>query len=74
MKSLGKELSGDDIRRAFARFGKISSFNLVNKPEFSTNVAFVGFVNPDHAKAAFENVLREANLGKFEVCWHRAKS
>jgi RNA recognition motif-containing protein len=56
VKSLGKELSGDEIRRAFARFGKISSFNLVNKPEFSTNVAFVGFVNPDHAKAAFENV------------------
>lgn len=74
VKSLAKELTADELRRAFARYGKISSFNLVNKPEYSTNIAFIGFVYPDNAKAALENVLSEANLGKFEVYWHRAKS
>jgi RNA recognition motif-containing protein len=72
VKSLAKELTADELRRAFARYGKISSFNLVNKPEYSTNIAFVGFVYPDNAKAALENVL--SDLGKFEVYWHRAKS
>lgn len=34
IKDLSKIYSNDRVRRAFALYGKISSFSLINKPEF----------------------------------------
>ena len=45
------------LRRTFATFGKISSFKLISKPEFTTNIAYLAYVNPAHAKFALENAV-----------------
>jgi RNA recognition motif-containing protein len=57
VKDLCKTATEDQVRRVFARFGKISSFNLVNKDTFPTNIAFVAYYNSENAKLAFDNVL-----------------
>ena len=63
------------MRRALAVYGRLASFNLVNKPEFQTNIAFASFVNPAHAKHAFSSVTFAAtHLGNFSVYWHRPKN
>ena len=59
VKDLAKEATSDCVRRAFARYGKISSFSLVNKEQFTTNVAFVSYVSADKAKNAFENAVTD---------------
>lgn len=77
VQHLPKDQSEVQVRRAFARFGRISSFRLVSKEQFSTNIAFVGFSNPDHAKAAFDRIAfeEEETLGpKLTLCWHKPKA
>lgn len=72
-----KELIDVQVRRTFARYGKISSFSLVSKEQFATNIAFVGFMNPEHARAAFERIQQEEEetLGsKVKLFWHKPKA
>jgi len=73
IKNIPKHLTSTEVRRIFARFGKISSFSLVNKEQFSTNICYVGFMNPNHAKSAFETVKKE-ELENCEVFWHKNKA
>lgn len=68
VSQLDKSLSEADLRRSFARFGKVSSFKLVSKAEYPTNIAYVAFANPDHAKKALEH----AGVGT--VMWHKSKT
>ena len=65
---LDKSLSEVDLRRSFARFGKVSSFKLVSKAEYLTNIAYVAFANPDHAKKALQHV----EVGT--IMWHKSKT
>lgn len=52
VSNVPKSLDEIAVRRVFARFGKVSSMKLVNKPKFSTNVAYVGyFVHSQAARA-----------------------
>jgi len=44
------------------------SFKLVSKDEYPTNIAYVAFANPDHAKQAMQHV------GVGTVMWHKSKS
>jgi RNA recognition motif-containing protein len=75
VKDLAKEATSEQVRRAFARYGKISSFSLINKEQFTTNVAFVSYVGADKAKNAFENAVTDMeDFGKFEVFWHKPKA
>lgn len=53
IRDLSKEFDEQQVRRAFAKFGKISSFRLLDKSEFTTNVAFVAYLNPQNATLAF---------------------
>jgi RNA recognition motif-containing protein len=53
IRDLSKEFDEQQVRRAFAKFGKISSFRLLNKSEFTTNVAFVAYLYPQNATLAF---------------------
>jgi RNA recognition motif-containing protein len=56
IKELPKHLPPLQVRRAFARYGRISSFNLIDKPSFATNIAFVGYYDPSHAATALSCV------------------
>ena len=57
IRELEKSYEESQVRRAFAMFGKIQSFRLVNKPEFTTNIAFVAYSCARNAKLAFENAV-----------------
>jgi RNA recognition motif-containing protein len=70
---LDKSFDESQVRRAFAAFGKIQSFRLVNKPEFTTNIAYVAYTCPRNAKLAFDNVVSHSNLGQFRIEWHKQK-
>ena len=75
LKDIAKSATASQVRRALAVYGRLSSFNLVNKPEFMTNIAFASFVSPVHAKQAFSNVTFAAtHLGNFSVFWHKPKN
>lgn len=75
VKDLSKEANSDIVRRAFARYGKISGFSLVNKEQFTTNIAFVSYASTEKAKHAYENVVTDfEEFGKFEVFWHKPKA
>ena len=67
VSGLDKNMSELDVRRTFGRFGKISSFKLVSKSEYLSNIAFIAYLNPEHAKQALLNV----SIGT--VVWHKAK-
>lgn len=64
---IDKNLSETDLRRSFAKFGKVSSCKLVSKDEYPTNIAYVAFANPDHAKQAQQQVC----VGI--IMWHKSK-
>lgn len=75
VKDLSKEATSEIVRRAFARYGKISGFSLVNKEQFTTNIAFISYASAEKAKHAFENVVTDfVEFGKFEVFWHKPKA
>lgn len=75
VRDLSKEATSEKVRRAFARYGKMSSFSLINKEQFTTNIAFVSYVSADQAKNALENVLADVReFGNFEVFWHKPKA
>ena len=67
VQGLPKELSETEVRRIFAKFGRITSIKLLNKLEFTTNIAYVAFSNPEHAATA----LASPPLG--DVTWHKPK-
>lgn len=68
VKDLPKHVTALQVRRVFARYGKISSFNLIDKPNFTTNIAYVGYQTPAHASCALTNISSdgacEKELGK----------
>lgn len=68
VSQLDKNLSEADLRRSFARFGKVSSCKLVSKIEYPTNIAYVAFANPDHAKQA------QQHAGVGTIMWHKSKN
>ena len=55
-------------------FGKIQSFRLLNKPEFTTNVAYVAYLNPKNAILAFKVAVQHSKLGNFSIEWHKSKA
>ena len=57
-----KSLDEISVRRVFARFGKVSSMKLVNKPTFSTNVAYVGYFVHSQAARAMKFACMEPEL------------
>ena len=58
VKDLDKQFDETKVRRAFAMFGKIQSFKLLNKPEFTTNIAFVAYVDPKNAASALKSAVQ----------------
>ena len=73
VRDLDKSYDEAQVRRAFAMFGKIQSFKLVNKAEFTTNIAFVAYACPRNAKFAFEHAVAHSKLGQFSIEWHKQK-
>lgn len=63
VRELDKAFDESQVRRAFAMFGKIQSFRLVNKIEFTTNIAYVAYTCHHNAKLAFENAVKNSKLG-----------
>jgi hypothetical protein len=63
VRDLDKALDENQVRRAFAMFGKIQSFRLLNKPEFTTNIAFVAYSSSLNATLAFKNSVKQSKLG-----------
>ena len=62
------------LRRILARnFGQISSFKLVSKPSFDTNIAFVAFSEGKHARLAFEGAPLLPELSGIKVEYFKAK-
>jgi len=57
IRDLDKAHDENKVRRAFAMFGRIFSFKLLNKPEFTTNVAYVAYTNHNDAMLAFKNAV-----------------
>ena len=79
VRGLPKHCTADVVRRMFARYGKIGSFSLVDKPTFTTNIAYVGFLMPKHANQCLNQIIdcpdTAVHLGSgFEVFWHRSKN
>lgn len=62
MSNLPKTLSELSVRRVFARFGKISSMKLVDKPQFKTNVAYIGYFAHANAALAIKQAAKEPEL------------
>jgi len=73
VRDLDKSYDEAQVRRAFAMFGKIQSFKLVNKAEFTTNIAYVAYTCSRNAKFAFENAVAHSKLGQFSIEWHKQK-
>ena len=73
MRELDKTFDESQVRRAFAMFGKILSFRLVNKIEFTTNIAYVAYSCHHNAKLAFDNAVSNSKLGQFSIEWHKQK-
>ena len=59
MSNLPKTLDELTVRRVFARFGKISSMKLVDKPDYKSNVAYIGYFAHAHAARALKSVAKE---------------
>jgi RNA recognition motif-containing protein len=62
VNNLPKSLDEQTVRRVFARFGKICSMKLVDKSQFKTNVAYVGYFCHAHAARAIKNATKESEL------------
>lgn len=60
--NLPKSLDEVTVRRVFARYGKISSYKLISKAQFSTNIAYVGYFSHTNASRAFKHATREPEL------------
>jgi len=70
VSQLPKELDENQVRRAFANFGRISSFKLVSKENYSNNIAYVAYSNPLHAQRAFESVTQTSDeMRDVQVNW-----
>ena len=62
VRGLPKHVAALEVRRMFARYGRISSFSLVDKPTFTTNIAYVGFQQAVHAKQCLESITNSAEI------------
>lgn len=49
-----KNLSESEVQRTFAMHGKTSSFKLICSDSYTTNIAYVAYVNADHASKVFK--------------------
>lgn len=62
VSNLPKSLDDLTIRRIFARYGKISSIKVASKPQFATNVAYVGYFVHFNAARALKFAALEPEL------------
>lgn len=77
LKDLKKDATPLQVRRTLALFGRLQSFNLINKPEYSTNIAFATFASSSCAKRALlqlqDRQKFSETLGNFSVFPHKQK-
>ena len=62
VQNLAKSLDEVTLRRVFARFGKISSFKLVSKAQYATNIAYAGYFSHANAARALKLAAQEPEL------------
>jgi len=77
VSGLSKEIDDGTLRRVFARFGKIISFKVVRKSQFTSYIAYVAFKYPTQAALALQYVCQEPELNELgsevQVSWHKKK-
>jgi len=67
IRQIDKDLPTEQVRIAFASFGKIASFKMMCRPKYRFNIAYVMYYESEHAKRAFDMVRQ------YDECFENLK-